>query len=77
MVYCQLIQNKTNSAIYRFGSTIADMTGTIEFFKDKEPSVIKPPDKRTVTQLWIRKLCVKYRDDFSHGRFKEKIAYEC
>lgn len=77
MVYCKLAENKVSSAIYDFGASVNDMTGTIEFFVDKEPKIIKEPDAYHVSKNWIDKLWFKHRDEFRNKQFKEKLAYEC
>lgn len=53
MIYCELIQRNGNSAVYRFGGLISDMTGEIEHFSDSEPTVIIGPEKSKVAGMWI------------------------
>lgn len=77
MIYCNLLRNNGDSAVYQFGGTVDDMTGEIVFYRDKEPEVIREPSARKVAGLWIQKLCVKYAEDIRNGVFKEKMAYEC
>lgn len=77
MIYCDLLRKNGNSAVYKFGGTTDDMTGEIEFFRDREPVVIKEPSERKVAKMWIGKLFIKYRKDIKNGVFKEKMAYEC
>lgn len=77
MIYCELMQIEDGSAIYRFGGLVTDMTGEIEFYRNREPVVVKEPSSYRVSKMWIDKLCWKYRDDLANGIYKEKMAYEC
>ena len=77
MIYCELLQKKESSAVYRFGGLITDMTGEIEFYCNEEPAVIMEPSIYHVPKMWIYKLYWKYKNDLSNGTFKEKMAYEC
>lgn len=77
MIYCELLQRKDGSAVYRFGGLVTDMTGEIEFFCNGEPVVIKEPSSYRVAKMWIYKLYRKYKDDLTNGIFKKKMSYEC
>jgi len=53
------------------------MTGEVVFYKDlREPKLLKQAEQYEVWNKFIVRLYLKYKDDFSIGNFKEKIALE-
>lgn len=77
MVYCKLKNKSEESAIYNIGTSVDDMTGEIVFYKDlREPEIIKQPEVERLRIPHIARIYGKYRDEFSKGNFKEKLAYE-
>lgn len=78
MIYCNLVSSNEQLAVYDFGMDADNLSGSVTFYRDNnEPEVTKLPKEGEKSLLWIRKLNVRYRKDFSQGIFKDKIAYEC
>lgn len=77
MVYCNLKENRKDSAVYNIGTTIGDLSGEVVFYASgREPELTQQAKKEPVRNKHIAKIYGKYYDDFAKGIFKEKIAYE-
>lgn len=77
MVYCNLKEKRSGSAIYLFGTTTADITGEVEFFVEyRKPNLLKQPAKASVSETVLFPLVAKYKKKFSNGIFPEKISHE-
>ena len=77
MVYCQMKENKGDSAIYMIGTTVEDMTGEVVFYKgQREPELLKQANEDPVRPRHLARIYGKYIRDFAKGNFKEKLAYE-
>ena len=77
MVYCKLIENKGDSAVYQIGASVDDMTGKVVFYREsKEPTLLKQADEDPVRTMHLARIVGKYSKDFVNGIFAEKLAYE-
>ena len=77
MVYCSLKQKNDNSAVYLFGASLNDITGEVVFSTTfSTPQIIKQPKSISVPVSTLSKVAIKYRDEFSSGKFPNKLSYE-
>ena len=78
MIYCDLKEQKTDSAVYTISASTNDMTGGITFFKNPSnpPMLEKQPDLYPLRRKYILLLYAKYASAFSEGSFPNRIAYE-
>ena len=77
VVYCDYIDHSNTAVKYAFGQTIDDITGILEYdFFDGTIKIIRQPETYNVLTKQMESLFGKYRDEFSHGTYKRKIAYE-
>lgn len=77
MLYCNLIQAKSGSAVYSFGATTSDITGEVEFFSTPEkPKILRQPNVKGVSISTLLKLAAKYTNEFKKENFPQKISYE-
>jgi len=77
MIYCTLIEHDEHSAIYAFGASDSDITGTLVFeFKSDEFRIINAPNKEMAPKRHIERLYYREKENFMNGCFKEIISYE-
>ena len=76
-VYCRLVRKTDDYALYSIGTVVTDMTGEIIFYKDlRDPELIKQAEVYPVRIKHIASIYIKYKESFSQGVFKEKLAHE-
>ncbi len=76
MIYCNLKDLNSDSAVYYFGTSTDNMTGEIEFFRNTEPVIIKQPVNSNVPLTSINRIMVKYCNTFTKGIFPNKLSFE-
>ena len=77
MVYCKLIENNHDSAVYHIGTSIDDLTGKVVFYRDsRDPNLLKQADEDPVRTLHLARIISKYGQAFAKGEFAEKLSYE-
>lgn len=78
MVYCDYKSHTDDTVTYAYGETIRDITGELIFHFGEEEGIeiVNKPERYPVRMGQIHSLYGRHRNEFKHGIFKEKIAYE-
>lgn len=76
MVYCDFVENTSDTVTYKFGAFSDDLSGLLTFnFKTGVIIISKEPNKH-VFNRHVQSLMRKHQNDFNNGIFAKKIAYE-
>lgn len=76
MIYCNLKDLNSDSAVYYFGISPDNMTGEVKFFLRAEALIVKQPVNSNVPLTSINRITVKYCNEFAKGIFPDKLSFE-
>lgn len=76
MVYCELIEHSSQTALYRYGALPEKLTGIIKINTDGDLEIIKEATGDIVYYRSLVKLSGKYRNEFAKGVFRKHLSFE-